>query len=135
MVTNLFLWRQALNEKRGGAKIRRLVRNLPLYIQILGVILASLALAKPVWFSPPRVKGDAVLILDTSASMKTKTASGTRFDQARSEALKLIEDLPKGGKMLVIEAEKTFIVDKQAVLERAERLGIIIVARRGNESQ
>jgi len=104
MVTNLFLWRQALTEKRGGAKIRRLVKNLPLYIQILAVILASLALAKPVWFAPPRVKGDAVLILDTSASMKTKTVSGIRFDQARAEALKLVEDLPKGSKMMVLEA-------------------------------
>ena len=48
VVTNLYLWRQASDEKRGGAKIRRLVKNLPLYVQILAVILASLALSKPV---------------------------------------------------------------------------------------
>jgi Ca-activated chloride channel family protein len=104
MVTNLFLWRQASSERRGGAKIRRLVKNLPLYFQILAVVLAALSLSKPVWLSPHRVEGDTVLILDTSASMKTRTVSGTRFDQARAEALKLIENLPKGGKMLIIEA-------------------------------
>jgi von Willebrand factor type A domain/Aerotolerance regulator N-terminal len=103
-VTDLFLWRQASNERRGGAKIRRLVKNLPLYLQILAVVLAALSLSKPVWLSPPRVEGDAVLILDTSASMKARTASGTRFDQARAEALRLIDVLPKGGKMLIIEA-------------------------------
>ena len=104
MVTNLFLWRQASNERRGGAKIRRLVKNLPLYLQILTVALAALSLSKPVWLSPPRVQGNAVLILDTSASMKAGTVSGTRFDQARAEALKLIDHLPKAGKMLIIEA-------------------------------
>lgn len=104
LVTDLFLWRQASREKRGGAKIRRLVNNLPLYLQILAVILASLALAKPVRLFPPKVKGNAVLVLDTSASMKTRTVSGIRFDQARTEALKLIDELPKGAKMMIIEA-------------------------------
>jgi hypothetical protein len=104
VVSDLFLWRQASREKRGGAKIRRLISNLPLYLQILAVMLATLALAKPVWFSPPKGKGNAVLVLDTSASMKTRTDAGIRFDQARTEAFKLIDELPKGAKMMIIEA-------------------------------
>jgi hypothetical protein len=104
VVSDLFLWQQASREKRGGARIRRLMSNLPLYLQILAVMLASLALAKPVWFSPPKVKGNAVLVLDTSASMKTRTGDGIRFDQARTEAFKLIDELPKGAKMMIIEA-------------------------------
>jgi hypothetical protein len=128
VVSDLFLWRQASREKRGGAKIRRLVNNLPLYLQILAVILASLALAKPVWFTSPRVKGNAVLVLDASASMKTRTETGIRFDQAKIEAFKLIDELPKGAKMMIIEARNKPVIktpfseDKKQLKEIVERV-------------
>ena len=125
IVTNLFLWRQTFNERRGGAKIRRLFKNLPLYLQILAVAMAALSLSKPVWLSPPRVEGDAVLILDTSASMKTRTKSGTRFDQARTEAFKLIEDLPKGGRMLIIEAGSKPVVKTHFSEDKKQLTGIV----------
>ncbi|MBW2060904.1 MAG: BatA and WFA domain-containing protein, partial [Deltaproteobacteria bacterium] len=103
-VTNLFLWRAVLKEKRGGVRIQRVLRNLPLLLQILAVILAAFALARPVWLYTSQIKGDAILVLDSSASMKTLTASGIRFDRAREEALKLIDELPKDSRMLIIEA-------------------------------
>ena len=103
-VTNLFLWREALKERRGGLRIKRLINNLPLLFQILAVILAAIALAKPVWTNIVPIKGDVILVLDTSASMKTRTTSGIRFDQARREVLKQVDDLPGDGRMLVIEA-------------------------------
>jgi len=109
-VTNLFLWQEVLDERTGGVFIKRLVNNLPLLLQILAVILASVALAKPVWFYTPKVKGDVILVMDTSASMKTLTGSGTRFDQARKEALGLIADLPGESRMLIIEAGRNPIV-------------------------
>ena len=45
-----------------------------------------------------------------------------------------IENLKQhGAKMLVIEADKTFVVDKETILERAERCGIVVVARRDQD--
>lgn len=45
-----------------------------------------------------------------------------------------IENLKRNGaKGLVIEAEKTFVVDKEKVLELADRYGITIIARRDRE--
>lgn len=42
-----------------------------------------------------------------------------------------IENLKQhGAKMLVIEADMTFIVDREKMIDRAERYGIIVVARR-----
>ena len=109
-VTNLFLWREALKEKRGGLRVKRLINNLPLFFQILAVLLASIALAGPEWTYIAQVEGDVILVLDSSASMKTQTASGTRFDKAKKEALKLIEELPTDGKMLIIEASRKPII-------------------------
>ncbi len=102
-ITNLFLWREALKEKRGGGRIHRIVKDPSLLLQILAVMLAALALAKPVWVYTSQMKGDAILVLDSSASMKTRTASGIRFDQARKEASRLIDELPKDSRLLVIE--------------------------------
>ena len=105
MVTNLFLWEEIKSEMHRGLQIRRLIwRNLSLLLQVLIIILSSLALAKPVSLLSPPHKGDTLLVLDSSASMKTQTGSGTRFDHAKAEALTLVDELPQGNKMLIIEA-------------------------------
>lgn len=103
-VTNLFLWIEALNEKTGGVRLDRLIRNLPLLLQILIVILASLALAQPVFFMSSQPRGNVILILDTSASMKARLDSGVRFDRAREEAVKAVDGLTRKSEMLIIEA-------------------------------
>lgn len=104
-VTNLFLWRELIAVTSRGFRIRRLIlRNLSLFLQILMVILATLALANPVSYAPSLNKGDIILVFDTSASMKTLTGSGTRFERAKAKALELIDELQTGSRMLIIEA-------------------------------
>ncbi len=75
-VTGLFLWKGVLKEARGGSRIQSLMKNLPLLLQILIIILSSLALAEPVWTRPTAIKGNVVLVLDSSASMQTRTTKG-----------------------------------------------------------
>ena len=125
-VTSLFLWQEVLKEKSGGFRIQRIIRNLPLLLQILAVILAAVALAKPVWLYTSEIKGNVILVLDSSASMKTRTASGIRFDQAKKEALKIIDELPKDSKILIIEAGSKPVLrsgfsDDKKVLKRIIR--------------
>jgi Ca-activated chloride channel family protein len=103
-VTNLFLWQEVLKERGGNVTLKQLKKNLPLLLQILIVILAALALASPVWFYFTQKKGDLILVIDTSASMKTKRASGTRFDLARKKALEVIDQQEQTQKILIIEA-------------------------------
>ena len=40
-----------------------------------------------------------------------------------------------GAKMLVIEADKTFVVEREAMVAKADRYGIIIVACRGDDAE
>jgi len=111
VVTNLFLWAGAAKERKAGRRIRRIIlKNLPLLVQVLMVILAGLALAKPVWIQEIPKTEDLVLIIDTSASMKTRTGSVTRFDLAKQKALELVHGLPEGRRMLIIEAGKFPVV-------------------------
>ncbi len=109
-VTNLFLWNEVLKEKNRNLSFERLKRNLPLLLQILIVILAALALAKPTWTYLTAKKGNIILVIDTSASMQTRSGSGTRFDLARQKALQLIEQRGQGQKILIVEAGNKSVV-------------------------
>jgi len=103
-VTSLFLWQEALKERSRNWSFERFKRNLPLLLQILLVTLAALALANPAWLYSISKKGNLILVIDTSASMKTKTESGTRFDRAREKALDLIGQGDPDQKILIVEA-------------------------------
>ncbi|MBW2154297.1 MAG: BatA and WFA domain-containing protein [Deltaproteobacteria bacterium] len=103
-VTNLFLWQEVLREKSRHLTFQRLVKNLPLLLQILIVMLVSLAVAEPVWFYWTAKQGDIILVLDTSASMKTKRSSGIRLDAAKTKALEVIDRSAESQKILIVEA-------------------------------
>jgi von Willebrand factor type A domain/Aerotolerance regulator N-terminal len=109
-VTNLFLWNEVLKERGYNLNFERLKRNLPLLLQILIVVLAAVALAKPTWTYPTPQKGNIILVIDTSASMKTRSGSGIRFDLARQKALQLIENREQGQKILIVEAGRNSVV-------------------------
>ena len=103
-VTNLFLWNEVLKERNRQLTLARLRRNLPLILQALIVALAALALAEPTWTYLTAQKGNLILVIDTSASMNTKSGSGSRFDQARQKALELIEARSQGQLVMIVDA-------------------------------
>ena len=105
-VTNLFLWNAVFKERGHNLSFDRLKRNLPLFLQILIVALAALALANPTWTYLTAKKGNMILVIDTSASMKTRSGSGIRFDLARQKALQLIEERDAGQKVIIVAAGK-----------------------------
>jgi len=109
-VTNLFLWNEVLKERSHNVSFERLKRNLPLLLQILIAVLAALALAKPTWTYLTAKKGNLVLVIDTSASMKTRSGSGLRFDLARQKALQLIEKRDQDQKILIVAAGNKSVV-------------------------
>ena len=109
-VSNLFLWQIVLKEHSRNLSFERLKRNLPLLLQILLVILAALALANPTWVYSVSGIGNMIFIVDTSASMKTKTESGTRFERAIDRALDLIDQRKGDQKILIVDAAKKPVV-------------------------
>jgi len=103
-VSNLFLWQEVLRESGLQVALKRLKKNLPLLLQILMIILMALALSRPTWRHLVHKKGDIILVIDTSASMQTKSGSGTRFDLARAKALQVINQCERNQRILVVEA-------------------------------
>ena len=119
-VTNLFLWQEVLKERSSHLTFERLKKNLPLLFQILIIILAALALAKPAWMYFSSKKGNMILVIDTSASMKAKLGSGTRFDAAREKALELIEQRESDQKVLIVDAGSKPVV-KAGLLDNSNQ--------------
>ena len=125
-VTNLFLWQQILRERKKGIHLQRIIiNNLPLILQIIMILLAVLTLSKPVTMVESKTQRDVILIIDTSASMKTTHKSGIRFDYARKKALTLVDDLSADGKMLIIESASRSNVQSLFNNDKAELKKII----------
>lgn len=79
-VSSTFIWQRSLKYVKTRLPLNFTV-SLLLILQLLMVILASLALARPTII--PFTTKDTIIILDSSASMKTVTEDGkTRYDCA-----------------------------------------------------
>ena len=61
-----------------------------------------------------------MLVLDVSASMKTRSGIGTtRFDQALAEAAAIVDGLPRDGRMLVMTSgRKALLQDRLRIRPR-----------------
>jgi hypothetical protein len=132
-VTNLFLWNEVIKEKKHNLSFERLKSNLPLLLQILIAVLAAVSLAKPTWTYLTVKKGNMVIVIDTSASMKTKTGSGMRFDLARQKALDLIQERDPGQKILIMEAGSKSVV-KSGFIENTRQAQDVIMKLRPSDA-
>ncbi len=103
-VTTFFLWKEAVREQPTGFRVHKLLKNLPLICQIIIILLSAAALFQPIWLWNTEQYGHMIIVLDTSASMKTRGADQSRFEQAQQKALALIDELPRLSKALIIEA-------------------------------
>lgn len=124
-VTTLFLWQEVFRERSSQLTFDRLKRNLPLLFQIVIVLITALALAKPIWRYDTSKKGNMILVIDTSASMKAKSGSGTRFDVAGEKAVELIGQRDADQKVLIVEAGSKPVV-KSGFLDNSNQAKSII---------
>ena len=101
-VASTLLWRRSLEDLHVNSLFQRLRRNLLLFLQLLAVGLAMLALAGP------RMKGTAgngnryVLAIDDSASMGARDVAPTRLDKAKEEAKKVVDEMQSEDLAMVI---------------------------------
>ncbi|MCR4289799.1 MAG: VWA domain-containing protein [Candidatus Scalindua sp.] len=102
-VSSLIPW-GVLNEDTVRSKVFKI--DLLFLLQILLILLLVFFLAKPyIKSSIINISGkNIVLVVDSSASMQTVEGNETRFDQARSQALKMIGKLGQWDKMMVISS-------------------------------
>jgi hypothetical protein len=102
-ISSTFLWKRAVQDLQVNAPFQRLRKNLLLFLQLLILLLAVGALAKPVFNRPKSRESTVIFLIDNSASMSAVESSGqTRLEAARREAERIVQGMRKGDRAMVI---------------------------------
>ena len=122
-VGSTFLWQQLIRDVEANAPWQRLRFSWLLLVQLLIAALVVLAAARPFSATTSDLAANVVLIVDTSASMATRTDGEDRMALARERAANVVDRLPEGGRVTVVAAADTANVlvsetdDRDAALE------------------
>ncbi|MFT3774519.1 MAG: VWA domain-containing protein [Minicystis sp.] len=109
VVGSTWLWSVAQRDLMAKAPFKRLIAQVPLFVQAAALILLALALARPATRGREFTGDHVAIILDVSASMSARadgTAEGkeTRLDLAKRAAKDILGSLAPGSDALVLEA-------------------------------
>jgi Ca-activated chloride channel family protein len=102
VVSSTLLWKRFLLDSRANAPFQKLQRNLLLLLQILILLLAVFALARPFFPTPATPSTFRIVLLDASASMQSTDVLPNRFEVAKNQALDLVNSLRDTDRMMVI---------------------------------
>ncbi len=102
-VGSTLLWDHARREVLARSPWKRLQPERSLLLELLAVLGVSLALATPVR-GGRRATASVALVIDVSASMAAVGRSGTRLDDARTEALRQLARVEPDAEVLVLTA-------------------------------
>jgi len=92
-VPSTYLWHRSIEDLHVNAIWQRLRRNLLLFLQLLLIFLAMLAVLRPGWRGT-KVSGDRfILLVDNSASMQATDAGPSRLEEAKRQAGELVGQL------------------------------------------
>jgi hypothetical protein len=107
-VSSLVFWDAVAREKRASLRLRSILRNLILLLQLLVAGLLAFALSQPLLSRMSLSgRGNVILVLDTTASMSAREGGRTRLDEAKSRATALLPTLRRGAGMCVITAGRS----------------------------
>lgn len=120
LVSSTLLWQKFLADTQASAPFQKLRKNWLLYLQILLLLLAVLALARPYFATTAKPAQLRVLILDGSASMQATDESPSRFEKARTEALKWVDSLEPTDQMVVLLAGANTETIQAATSQKAD---------------
>jgi hypothetical protein len=101
-VPSTLLWRRSIEDLHVNSLFQRLRRNLLLFLQLLAVLLAMLALAGPRMKGAIRSGQRYVLAIDESGSMSSTDIAPTRLQKAKEEAKKIISEMQSDDLAMVI---------------------------------
>lgn len=107
VVPSTLLWSRLVADVEANAPWQRLRRSLLLLLQLLLVAILAMLAARPFLERPAGLARDVVLVIDTSASMAATDVAPNRLEAAKTAALAALRDLPTGGKVSLVAADRT----------------------------
>ncbi|MCA9998169.1 MAG: BatA domain-containing protein [Anaerolineales bacterium] len=120
LVSSTMLWQELLRDRQANAPWQKLRRNLLLLLQLLILAALVFALARPFLPTPSLIQGNAIVLLDASASMQATDIEPSRFAAAQTAVSNLITDLPGSSQMTLIHVGHTPTVLLAASNDRSQ---------------
>ena len=101
-VPSTYLWSRAIEDLHVNSLWQRLRQSLLLLLQLLLIVLIAFTLLRPGW-SGTKLEGKRfIFLIDTSASMAASDSQPTRLDQAKQQAIGLVEQMKPDNAAMVI---------------------------------
>lgn len=136
VVPSTLLWSRLVADVEANAPWQKLRRTLLLLLQLLLVVILALLAARPFLERPAGLARDVVLVIDTSASMGATDVLPNRLAVAKAAAVAALHDLPTGGKVSVIAADRSarIVVNETTDLGRVRQAldGIVPTSTHGD---
>jgi hypothetical protein len=136
VVPSTLLWTRLVADVEANAPWQKLRRSLLLLLQLLLVAALAMLAARPFLERPAGLARDVVLVMDTSASMAATDVVPDRLTAAKQVAIDALNDLPTGGKVSVIAADRSarIVVNESSDLARVRQAieGIPVTQARGD---
>lgn len=133
-VPSTYLWHRSLEDLHVNSLWQKLRRSVLLWLQLLLVGLAILALLRPSWRGN-RLAGDRfVFLVDNSASMAASDVAPSRLAEAKRQAAQLIEQMPSAAVAMVVSFSDKARVEQLFTDNRKDLLRAVEQVRQTNAS-
>lgn len=107
VISSTLLWKKAIQDLQVNAPFQRLRRNLLLLLQLLLLLFLALALARPVTQHTPGAGEVSVILIDRSASMSATDVGRSRLEEAKRQAIDLVNTMKRHARAMVIAFDDT----------------------------
>ncbi|MBV8879103.1 MAG: VWA domain-containing protein, partial [Planctomycetaceae bacterium] len=101
-VSSTWLWSRSIQDIRVNAPFQKLRSSLLLLLQLLLILLATVALADPIGRATPPDERRWVFLIDRSASMQMKDVKPSRLDKAKEAAKAILKGCGPRDEVMVV---------------------------------
>ncbi len=104
VVSSTILWPDMIQDMQANTPFQKLRKNLLMFLQIAIIMLMAFALARPFLQWHAKTSDNTVIVVDASASMQSMDERGGRIEAAKRAATKMVEDMSRSDRAMVIAA-------------------------------
>lgn len=112
-VPSTYLWHKSIEDLHVNSIWQKLRQSLLLFLQLLLILLAILALLRPSWNATTQPGDRFVFLIDTSASMASTDVKPSRLEEAKRQALAQIDAMETDDVAMVISFSDSARVEQQ----------------------